>query len=90
MAILNLPDASSDRVVNVTIPKEYDSYFVDWYQDTKKDGETPEQFALRLLGVQALYNYRNKRVGELSQINSATADGAVDEVKQFITDNNLD
>lgn len=43
------PPSATDRSVTLTIPKEKDPYFVEWYQNTKQPGETINNFMLRNL-----------------------------------------
>lgn len=56
-----LPPEQQDRQVTITIPKELDPYFKQWYLETRKPGETPESFAYRQLAKAGLA-YRKQKV----------------------------
>ena len=58
-----LPAETQDRLVTITIPAEVDAYFKEWYLETKKDGETPEQFAYRNLAKAGLA-YRKQKASQ--------------------------
>jgi len=56
-----LPPEQQDRQVTITIPKDLDPYFKQWYLETRKQGETPESFAYRQLAKAGLA-YRKQKV----------------------------
>lgn len=47
--INELPDEADDFVLNITVPAAQRKYFKYWYNQKKRDGETPKAFALRAL-----------------------------------------
>jgi len=57
MPIPRLPEAAQAFTVEITVNTRLRPYFEIWYQRTKQDGETPEQFALRVLKTAALNDY---------------------------------
>ncbi len=61
--LLTLP-ATSDLVVNITVSAEARPYLVEFFQDLKKSGETPEQFILRNLIIKAVQHRLAKLVNE--------------------------
>lgn len=61
------PPSLNDRSVSFTIPKEKDPYFVEWYQNTKKPGETINDFLLRNLSRLVRGYYLSKVIDEDSE-----------------------
>ena len=57
MAIPRLPESASPFVVEITVNVRLRPYFEIWFQREKLDGETPEQFALRMLKMAAMNDY---------------------------------
>ena len=57
MAIPRLPESASSIDVTITVNKKLRPYFEIWFQKKKNPGETPEQFALRVLKASALKDY---------------------------------
>ena len=57
MTIPRLPEAANPYELNVTINVRLRPYFEIWYQTKKQPGDTPEQFALRVLKTAALNDY---------------------------------
>jgi len=57
MAISRLPAAANNIDVTVTVNRRLRPYFAVWYQRKKLDGETPEQFALRILKMAAMRDH---------------------------------
>ena len=52
MAFTPLAPSAQDRSVSLTVPKEKDPYLVEWYQETKLNGEGVNAFVLRhLMGL---------------------------------------
>jgi hypothetical protein len=57
MAIPRLPPSANPYELNVTVNIRLRPYFEIWFQRKKEPGETPEQFALRVLKTAALNDY---------------------------------
>jgi len=55
--IPRLPPADQSIDVTITVGKNLRPYFTFWYQRMKKDGESPQHFALRILKESALDDY---------------------------------
>jgi hypothetical protein len=85
MAIPRLPEAASDFVLTVTIPKKLRPYFEHWYQATKKPGDTPESFAFRLLKQSAVRAYATPYVqADIKQV-EADKQAAAEAVGQDLS-----
>ena len=74
-----LPAETQNRLVTITIPAAVDAYFKEWYLETKKDGETPEQFA-----------YRNLAKAGLAYRKQKTTQSEVTDIKALIDQIELD
>ena len=57
MIIPRLPPASSSINVAITVNERLRPYFTEWFNKTKKVGESPDDFALRRLKESALLDY---------------------------------
>ena len=57
MPVPRLPEATSSIDVTITVNKKLRPYFEIWFQKKRKAGETPAQFALRVLKANALKDY---------------------------------
>lgn len=57
MAIPRLTPSANPYELNVTVNVNLRPYFEIWYQRKKEPGDTPEQFALRVLKTAALNDY---------------------------------
>lgn len=57
MAIPRLPEAANPFTLEITVNVKLRPYFEIWYQRMKRQGETPEQFAIRALKTAALNDY---------------------------------
>lgn len=60
--ITRLPEAGEGKVITITVSKKLLPYLTEWFQDTKQDGETPEDFVLRLMKEQTKEYYINREV----------------------------
>lgn len=65
--ILRLPESANDYNLSVTINKKLFPYLQAWFQRKRNDGETVEQFALRVLKASALQDYINDVVASQQQ-----------------------
>lgn len=63
MPIPRLSPASSDLTISVTVKKRLRPYFTAWYQADKLTDETPEEFIIRQLKINAMqwYSFTQKR-----------------------------
>ena len=57
MVIPRLTASANDFNLNITVNKRLRPYFEIWFQRKKEAGETPEQFALRIMKIAALNDY---------------------------------
>jgi len=55
--IPRLPPATTELTVSITVNEKLRPYFTEWYQRRKIDGETPTNFALRILKQAAMADY---------------------------------
>lgn len=85
-----LPPEAQDREVTVLIPKEVDPYFKQWYLETKKDGESPSEFAYRNLAKAGLSWRRNKLKLDAMTGIQATDEEENIEMQTIILDNGLE
>ena len=85
-----LPPEANDRTVTVTIPKEVDPYFKEWYLATKKTGESPEDFAYRNLAKAGLAYRAQKLQNEQAIVIKDLIDNIRTDADTIILDNNLD
>jgi len=60
MSIPRLAPSANSLDVTVTVNEKLRPYFTQWFQATKNDGETPEQFTMRVLKGQALNFYKSQ------------------------------
>lgn len=60
-----LPPSAQPRDVSFQVPADLDPYLVYWYQETKLDGESVNDFLLRRLGRPALEYRYHKLQGDL-------------------------
>ena len=91
MTIPRLPPATDPVDVNLHVNANLVPYFTQFYLDTKLDGDTPEQFLLRVMKRQVvdhyLTNYLRVALKEQEDLNrvaidaiNADADAVNDEV----------
>ena len=78
MTIPRLPPAADPLDVNLHVNVNLTPYFTQFYQDTKLDGDTPEQFLLRVMKRQVvdhyLTNYLRVALKEQEDLNKAAID----------------
>ena len=75
--IPRLPPSANPYELNITINVKLRPYFEIWYQRKKEAGETPKQFALRVLKTVALNDYLKDEAQII--INQIEADKAAAE-----------
>ena len=78
MTIPRLPPATDPVDVNLHVNINLVPYFTQFYHDTKLDGDTPEQFLLRVMKRQVidhcLTNYLRIALKEQEDLNKAAID----------------
>ncbi len=81
MIIPRLPEATSSIDVTITVGKKLRPYFTEWYQRTKLDGESPQNFVNRILKEQALSYYLRAAAGQIIDSHAAavSADATIFE-----------
>ncbi len=58
MALMpRLPNAANDFTLTITVNKKLLPYLTEWYKRKKNDGESTEDFALRVLKSAAIGDY---------------------------------
>lgn len=84
-----LPPEPSDRIVTITIPAALDGYFKQWYLATRKQDESPEEFAFRNLAKAGLaYREQVLRDAKVVEAN-AELDGFKQDMGVVELDNGL-
>ena len=78
------PPAANPYELNVTINVKLRPYFEIWYQRKKLAGETPPQFALRVLKTAALNDYLHDESKVIMDVIEADKLAAVDELNADI------
>jgi len=56
-----------DRAITITIPKEVDVYFKEWYLETKTADDTESTFVYKILAKMALHHRAQKLNNEAIQ-----------------------
>ena len=66
MAFILQPE-TKNRAITITIPKEVDVYFKEWYLETKTADDTESTFAYKILAKMALHHRAAKLNNEAMQ-----------------------
>ncbi len=75
MAIPRLEPSANPITVPITVNVNLRPYFEIWFQRMRQSGETPEQFALRILKTAALNDYLSMNItAETDAIEQAKTD----------------
>jgi len=67
MALPRLPPAQNDFTISIIINKELLPYFQEWFQENKISGESPEEYALRILKAKVKKEYIEKYLPQLTR-----------------------
>jgi len=85
VTIPRLPPAAKPLDVTITVNEKLLPYLTIWYQRKKNAGETPDQFALRVLKESALNDYladEGKKAFDQIEVDKNTA---IDTLQQDAT-----
>jgi len=77
MAIPRLTESANPFELTITVNTKLRPYFEVWYQQAKEAGETPEQFAIRIMKTAALNHHIQQNIKvERDAIEQAKIDAA--------------
>ena len=84
--VLSRLDADTKGIdVTIKVNEKLRPYFTMWYQRKKKDGETPAEFALRVLKTTALNDYISEKAQTESNKIEETKNTAIQDLQTDIT-----
>lgn len=86
MAYTPKKPSSQDRSITITVPKAKDPYLVDWFQDSKRPGESVNDFLRRNL-MKLAKQYEIKKQTKL--LEESRESGFKDEMLDLMTKTNF-
>ena len=84
MAFILQPELK-DRAITITIPKEVDVYFKEWYLETKTADDTESTFVYKILAKMALHHRAAKLNNEAMQTEMQSREAIEAEKEQMIS-----
>ena len=91
MTTFDLPADTQDLSVTFIVPKELRPYLTKFYQATKRDGDTVDDYLLRMVVQQAVSYFSQEKIGEAEGVLQAQTprQDIRTEMRTFLTDNNI-
>lgn len=81
MSIPRLDPSSNDLTISITVNKRLRPYFTNWYQADKLENDTPEEFIIRQLKINAMQWYSSEEKRPLVQAAKQTKQDEVDSLE---------